>query len=151
MLSRIWAAIKHEAHHFWVGSKLLYAELQISANLVSQVIRGHSLTRRERKQLTRTTADLFRLVPLLVIVIVPFMELALPVLLKLFPNMLPSTFQDKLKHEEALKAQLQARIEMAKFLQDTTEEMAKMLSRSRSGDVQTTAAELYEFMRRVRS
>ena len=27
------------------------------------------------------------------------MELALPVLLKLFPNMLPSTFQDKLKHE----------------------------------------------------
>ena len=31
--------------------------------------------------------------------IVPFMELALPVLLKLFPNMLPSTFQDKLKHE----------------------------------------------------
>ena len=31
--------------------------------------------------------------------VVPFMELALPVLLKLFPNMLPSTFQDKLKHE----------------------------------------------------
>ena len=76
-------------------------------------------SRRERKQLTRTTADMFRLVPLLVIVvraevavghaplrltllpcqIVPFMELALPVLLKLFPNMLPSTFQDKLKHE----------------------------------------------------
>jgi hypothetical protein len=31
--------------------------------------------------------------------VIPFMELALPVLLKLFPNMLPSTFQDKLKHE----------------------------------------------------
>ena len=79
-----------------------------------------SCIRRERKQLTRTTADMFRLVPLLVIVVrawiafgstqanahllpthqvVPFMELALPVLLKLFPNMLPSTFQDKLKHE----------------------------------------------------
>ena len=151
MLSGMWAAIKHEAHHYWVGSKLLYAEFQISGRLLSQVIKGHALSRRERKQLTRTTADLFRLVPLLVILIVPFMELTLPVLLKVFPNILPSTFQDKLKHEEALKAQLQARIEMAKFLQDTTEEMAKMLSRSRSGDVQATAAELYEFMRRVRS
>ena len=32
------------------------------------------------------------------------MELALPVLLKLFPNMLPSTFQDKLKHEVCVSA-----------------------------------------------
>ncbi len=94
--------------------------------------------RRERKQLTRTTADMFRLVPLLVIVVrtpaacsrapcafvsapadfvpfcgltasaqvIPFMELALPVLLKLFPNMLPSTFQDKLKHEARLMRRL---------------------------------------------
>ena len=29
----------------------------------------HALRRRERKQLTRTTADMFRLVPLLVIVV----------------------------------------------------------------------------------
>ncbi len=122
-----------------MGSKLLYAEVQISLRLINGVLRGNPLSRcvpprraafvslaltvpcsrRERKQLTRTTADMFRLVPLLVIVvrafavarprlrllthlapqIVPFMELALPVLLKLFPNMLPSTFQDKLKHE----------------------------------------------------
>jgi hypothetical protein len=36
-----------------------------------------------------------RLVPFAVFVIVPFMELLLPVALKLFPNMLPSTFEDK--------------------------------------------------------
>jgi len=80
------------------------------------------------------------------------MEFALPLLLKLFPNMLPSTFQDKLKHEEALKAQLTAKLELAKFLQDTTEEMAKsLLASNRPGDVQATAAELQEFMKRVRS
>ena len=80
------------------------------------------------------------------------MELALPVLLKLFPNMLPSTFQDKLKAEEALKSQLTAKLELAKFLQDTTEEMAKsLIASNRSGDVQATAAELYDFMKRVRS
>lgn len=35
--------------------------------------------RRERAQLTRTAADLFRLVPMLVFVVIPFMELLLPV------------------------------------------------------------------------
>jgi len=45
-------------------------------------------------QLVRTTADLFRLVPFLVFVIVPFAEFLLPVALKLFPGMLPSTFQE---------------------------------------------------------
>ena len=153
MLSAAWSVVKKEAHHYWVGTKLLAAEVQISGRLLGSVLRGHALSRRERKQLTRTTADMFRLVPLLVILVVPFMELALPVLLKLFPNMLPSTFQDKLKHEEALRAQLRAKLELAKFLQDTTDEMAKQLSSnsSRSGDVQATAAELYDFMKRVRS
>jgi len=58
---------------------------------------GKNLSWRERQKLTRTTADIFRLVPFAVFIIVPFMELWLPVFLKLFPNMLPSTFKDKMK------------------------------------------------------
>lgn len=73
--------------------------------------------RRERKQLTRTTADVFRLVPMLVFVLVPFMELLLPVALRLFPNMLPSTFEDKLKKEEELKKRIGVKLEVARFLQ----------------------------------
>lgn len=46
-------------------------------------------------QLRRTTQDLLRLVPFSVFIVVPFMELLLPVAIKLFPNMLPSTFEDK--------------------------------------------------------
>ena len=38
-----------------------------------------------------------RLVPFIIILVVPFLEFALPVLLKLFPNMLPSTFTDSMK------------------------------------------------------
>ena len=38
---------------------------------------------------------MLRLIPFAVFVIVPFMELLLPVALKLFPNMLPYTFEDK--------------------------------------------------------
>ena len=54
---------------------------------------------------------------MLVFVLVPFMELLLPVALKLFPNMLPSTFEDKLKKEEKLKRSVTAKLEVARFLQ----------------------------------
>ncbi|URD73094.1 LETM1-like protein [Musa troglodytarum] len=46
-----------------------------------------------------TIADIFRLVPFAVFIIVPFMEFLLPVFLKLFLNMLPSSFQDKMKEQ----------------------------------------------------
>ena len=45
------------------------------------------------EQLVRTTGDLFRLLPFSVFIIIPFMELLLPVAIKLFPGMLPSTFE----------------------------------------------------------
>ncbi len=75
------------------------------------------LCRRERRQLTRTIADVFRLVPFAVFVVVPFMEILLPVALKLFPNMLPSTFENKLKKEEEMKKRVIAKMEVARFLQ----------------------------------
>lgn len=49
--------------------------------------------------------------------LIPFLELALPLLLKLFPNMLPSTFEDKMKKEEEVKKRLVVKMEVAKFLQ----------------------------------
>ena len=126
-MDRIWQRVKAEVRHYVNGTKLLYAEIKIAYGLTLQVLRGHELSRRERRQLTRTSADILRLVPFLVIVIVPFMEFALPVLLKLFPNMLPSTYLDSRGEEAKLKKQLAAKIEMARFLQDTTALMAGQL------------------------
>ncbi|XP_028794892.1 mitochondrial proton/calcium exchanger protein-like [Neltuma alba] len=136
--------------HYWLGFKLLWADVRISSRLLLKLAGGKSLSRRERQQLTRTTADIFRLVPFAVFIIVPFMEFLLPVFLKLFPNMLPSTFQDKMKEQEALKRRLQARIEYAKFLQDTVKEMAKEVQNSRSGEIKQTAEDLDEFLNKVR-
>lgn len=137
--------------HYWLGCKLLWADTRISSRLLLKLASGKSLSRRERQQLTRTTADIFRLVPFAVFIIVPFMEFLLPVFLKLFPNMLPSTFQDKMKEQEALKRKLNARIEYAKFLQDTAKEMAKEVQNSRSGEIKKTAKDLDEFLNRVRT
>ncbi|KAL6504131.1 hypothetical protein OROGR_026054 [Orobanche gracilis] len=136
--------------HYWLGCKLLWADVRISSRLLLKLAGGRSLSRRERQQLTRTTADVFRLVPFAVFIIVPFMEFLLPVFLKLFPNMLPSTFQDKMKEEEALKRRLKAKIEYAKFLQETVKEMAKEVQNSRSGETKRTAEDLDEFLSRVR-
>ncbi|XP_055813144.1 uncharacterized protein LOC129882736 [Solanum dulcamara] len=145
---------KHEftstLQHYWLGFKLLWADMRISSRLLIKLASGKSLSRRERQQLTRTTADMFRLVPFAVFIVVPFMEFLLPVFLKLFPNMLPSTFQDKMKEQEALKRRLIARIEYAKFLQDTLKEMAKEVQNSRSGELKKTAEDLDEFLSKVR-
>lgn len=145
-VAKAWAWIKHEANHYWDGSKLLAAEVRVSSKLLRKVLNGARLTRRERRQLTRTTNDLLRLIPFAVFVLVPFMELLLPVALKLFPNMLPSTFEDKFAAQEKQRKILKVRLEMAKFLQDTLRESPL---RSSSGILSTD--EFKNFFMKVRS
>ncbi|KAG0324786.1 hypothetical protein BGZ99_001455 [Dissophora globulifera] len=118
----LWERFKLEMIHYWHGTKLLGKEIKISTKLAGRLLHGNKLTRREQRQLRRTTGDLLRLLPFSVFLIVPFMELLLPVALKLFPNMLPSTFEDKFAEEEKKRKLLKMRLEMAKFLQETIEE-----------------------------
>ncbi|XP_060092739.1 mitochondrial proton/calcium exchanger protein isoform X1 [Heteronotia binoei] len=113
-----------ELKHYYHGFRLLWIDTKIAARMLWQILHGNTLSRRERRQFLRICADLFRLVPFLVFLVVPFMEFLLPVALKLFPNMLPSTFETKSKKEERLKKELRVKLELAKFLQDTIEEMA---------------------------
>ncbi|CAJ1966775.1 unnamed protein product [Cylindrotheca closterium] len=124
-IAEIKAMAKKEFDHYWTGSKLLMADVRTARNLLGRTLSGSTLTRRERKQLLRTVSDLFRLVPFSMFIIIPMMEFVLPFALRLFPNMLPSTFQDSLKSEENMKRELKSRIAMAEFFQDTLEELAK--------------------------
>ncbi|XP_010134028.1 PREDICTED: LETM1 and EF-hand domain-containing protein 1, mitochondrial, partial [Buceros rhinoceros silvestris] len=116
--------IVDELKHYYHGFRLLWIDTKIAARMLWRILHGNTLSRRERRQFLRICADLFRLVPFLVFIVVPFMEFLLPVALKLFPNMLPSTFETKSKKEERLKKELRVKLEVAKFLQDTIEEMA---------------------------
>ena len=105
------------------------------------------------------------------------MEFLIPFALKLFPNMLPSTFQDKTKkvrplwiskqvptiycfilyinyaiafchsQDEARRKQLKMKLSMAKFLQDTVEEMA--VSATDTKNREETLA-FYDFIEKVR-
>ncbi|KAG6889301.1 hypothetical protein C0995_001957 [Termitomyces sp. Mi166 len=146
LMTRVWKKVKHEAQHYWHGTKLLVSEVRISSRLQWKILQGETLTRRERRQLKRTTQDLLRLVPFAVFVIVPFMEFLLPVALKLFPNMLPSTFEDKYAAEEKQRKLLRVRLDMAKFLQETLRESGLKANAHIVG-----SDAFKEFFRKVRS
>jgi LETM1 and EF-hand domain-containing protein 1 len=146
---KTWEVIKKEAKHYYLGSKLLIKEVKIASAIIQRVLEGHGMTRRERMQLVRTATDVFRVLPLSVFVLVPFMELALPFALRLFPNMLPSTFQEKYQIEEKMKSELQMRLAVAGFFQETLREMAKK-KRKDADDDESGAMEIATFIEKAR-
>uniref|UniRef100_A0A671DNY5 Leucine zipper and EF-hand containing transmembrane protein 2 n=1 Tax=Rhinolophus ferrumequinum TaxID=59479 RepID=A0A671DNY5_RHIFE len=89
--------IMDELKYYYNGFYLLWIDTKVAARMVWRLLHGQVLTRRERRRLLRTCADFFRLVPFAVFIIVPFMEFLLPVFVKLFPEMLPSTFESESK------------------------------------------------------
>ncbi|XP_058822009.1 mitochondrial proton/calcium exchanger protein isoform X2 [Topomyia yanbarensis] len=125
---RIWAEVLHYYH----GFRLLFIDINVSRKLIWRVLNGKTLTRREHRLLVRTTSDMFRLLPFSVFIIVPFMELLLPLAIKLFPGMLPSTFQTATEQEDKIKQNLKVKLEMAKFLQKTLDDMTVQNKEHRS-------------------
>ncbi|CAL1292169.1 unnamed protein product [Larinioides sclopetarius] len=141
---RVWDEILHYYH----GFRLLFLDIKISTRLAFKVARGEELTRREHRQLVRTVSDLFRLLPFSIFIIIPFMEFLLPVFLKFFPAMLPSTFTTKSEADLKFRKGLRLKIEMAKFLQDTLDEMAV---KTKGETHSHNAKEFAEFFERIRT
>ena len=138
--------IKKEAQHYWDGTKLLATEVKISTRLAVKMAAGYELTRRENRQLQRTVQDLGRLVPFSVFVIVPFAELLLPVALRLFPNLLPSTYEGKTSRDKKASFLRATRKEVSDFLRQTLKETGLPIQAST-----TQRAEFTNFFRKVRA
>ena len=114
--------IKHEVNHYVNGTKLLGYEIKVSTKLLAKQVQGYELSRREANQLKRTMGDVFRLVPFSAFVVVPFAELLLPVALKLFPNLLPSTYESGSQKQEKRTKLIELRKKTSNFIHDTLEE-----------------------------
>lgn len=138
--------IMKEMHHYWDGTKLLATEVKISSKLALRMAAGYELTRREHRQLTRTVQDLGRLVPFSAFVIVPFAELLLPVALKIFPNLLPSTYEDAKSKEKKATGLRASRKEVSKFLRSTLRESGIPISAANAQKEEFT-----EFFRKIRT
>lgn len=121
--------------HMWAGIKLLAADVRVSSKVLKRITMGKQISRRERNFIVKTGVDLARLVPFSLFLIIPLAEFALPFALRLFPNMLPSQFQDNMKQEEDLKRRLKGRLELAKYLRDVVEERAKSIKVSTQNSV----------------
>ena len=122
---RAWKKVKEEAHHYWVGTKLLGSNMHVSTKLIMRTMRGEVLSRREKNLLEVTVADTIRLVPFLVLAVIPFLEFSIPFLLRIFPNMLPSTFMSKDQKQNNDKNVLKVRLNMADFLKTATHRMVR--------------------------
>jgi LETM1 and EF-hand domain-containing protein 1 len=141
----IWEKVKHEANHYWEGTKLLGYELRISFKLALKSAAGYELTRRENKQLKRTTQDIVRLVPFSMFIIVPFAELLLPVALKLYPNLLPSTYESTADKEKKRSKLLKTRQGVSELLKESVQ----MKLPSTVSDEQK--ADFKDFLTKIRS
>lgn len=138
--------IKKEAQHYWDGTKLLATEVRISTKLAVRMAAGYELTRREHRQLQRTVQDLGRLVPFSAFVIIPFAELLLPVALKLFPNLLPSTYENQKSKDQKAQTLRALRRDVSDFLRQSIKETGLPLS------VATAQKEEFaNFFRKVRA
>ncbi|KAL9638864.1 MAG: hypothetical protein Q9204_001340 [Flavoplaca sp. TL-2023a] len=138
--------IRKEIQHYWDGTKLLATEVKISTKLALRMAAGYELSRRENRQLQRTVQDLARLVPFSAFVIVPFAELLLPVALKLFPNLLPSTYEGQKSKDAKATSLRTTRKEVSSFLRDTLKETGLPVSA-----VNAQKEEFAEFFRKVRA
>lgn len=125
----IWEKVKHEAQHYWDGTKLLGYEMKVSTKLLMKLIVGYGLSRRETKQLQRTIVDVIRLVPFSMFILVPFAELLLPIALKLFPNLLPSTYESKLDRLKKKNMLSKTRVSASEYIKKTMEESGLKLSK----------------------
>ncbi|RDW75965.1 hypothetical protein BP5796_06786 [Coleophoma crateriformis] len=138
--------IKKELQHYWDGTKLLATEVKISSRLATKMAAGYELSRREHRQLQRTVQDLGRLIPFSVFLIVPFAELLLPVALKLFPNLLPSTFEGQKSKDTKVSTLRTTRKEVSNFLRNTLKETGLPLNPTNAQKDEFT-----NFFRKVRT
>ncbi|KAL2287921.1 hypothetical protein FJTKL_04699 [Diaporthe vaccinii] len=138
--------IKKEVQHYWDGTKLLATEVRISTKLAVRMAAGYELTRREHRQLQRTVQDLGRLVPFSAFVIIPFAELLLPVALKLFPNLLPSTYENQKSKDQKAQTLRALRRDVSDFLRQSIKETGLPLSAATA-----QKEEFANFFRKVRA
>jgi hypothetical protein len=56
----LWVRVKDEVRHYYSGFKLLFLDVRVSSKIVWKILRGKTLTRRESRQLVRTTSVIIR-------------------------------------------------------------------------------------------
>ena len=105
-------------HRCLEGAKLFSMNTVKSVNIIKSRIKGNSLTRRDIIFLKIHGEDCLKIRPYIFFAMVPFVQKTFPILLKLFPNITPSTFLDLAKKNEKMDKELYTKLDILKNLQD---------------------------------
>ena len=136
---------KEGVRHLYHGFRLFGVNTKLAWRYSRRLQSGQALTRRERLLLERATLDLLRLVPFTFFVVVPFAEFLLPVALKMFPTLIPSTFETESQgRTRAYRGAMRTLLARKKLLEHMTSvvlatnpEHADILRRASCGDTLT--------------
>jgi len=147
--------IYHAIVHFvkWVvtGGRLFSRNVGACYHLTKRIAKGYHLSIRERRLLIRTTADCLKLIPFSFFIIVPFAELLLPVVLRFFPNLMPSTFFETKYDNATLARKLQAKQQMAEFFQQVVAQRTQEIIEDDDHKHADKAIELEEMQEKLSS
>uniref|UniRef100_A0A8C9GDR8 Letm1 RBD domain-containing protein n=1 Tax=Piliocolobus tephrosceles TaxID=591936 RepID=A0A8C9GDR8_9PRIM len=149
VLQAHYSNLKSNINHtvVWVktGILLFLTNMKISKNLIIKRLKGYRLSYSEYKLLIRTVNDMFKLIPFSFFIIVPFAEFLLPIVLRIYPNLLPSTFKNNDDNLTNIKKKIYAKQQLSKFLQQLIEEKEKQLSENIDIDVEKKKKILNKF------
>ncbi len=126
------------AKHYWNGTKQLYHNIKASRQLKQRLSSGEKLTRKEQRFIWQTNQDIKSAVPFLIIAAAPLVGYLLPILVSIFPGMLPSTFKQESNKEKERKQILEQR-------KQSSEHLAQLLKRTIASHPQ-----LVDVMKRVK-
>ncbi|KAG6418298.1 hypothetical protein SASPL_120501 [Salvia splendens] len=92
----------------WMGTQLLFVDISYTMRLVQKRLHGHRVTQRERKKIYRTTSDMFTLIPVAILMLLPMKGVVLfdqvsavghaamfAAIKKYMPNLIPSPYLDE--------------------------------------------------------
>lgn len=108
-----------EITHYYNGFKLFFFDIRQSISITKKAVTGHTISRRERTQLVKTFADIFKIFPIAILIALPVLDVLIPVMIKYVPQAVPSSFVDSTESEVKTANRIAAKMELAKFLKET--------------------------------
>ena len=152
-LAKLWKSTKDgTAHAFWWlvnGMRDMGYDVRLMMSLIAKQSRGQKLTRREAAIMTRTSKDVFKLFPMIPFVVIPAAEFLLPVVLKVFPSMLPTQFADKSKLEQSEEQRALAQLEGSRLLLNSLSRLAQKKAAPKEGNADPEMAAFAVFLDRI--
>ncbi|XP_057790637.1 uncharacterized protein LOC131007750 isoform X2 [Salvia miltiorrhiza] len=83
----------------WMGTQLLFVDISYTMRLVQKKLRGQRVTKRERRKIQRTTSDMFTLIPVAILMLLPVSAVGhaamFAAIKKYMPNLIPSPYSDE--------------------------------------------------------